>query len=312
MNFLLNKIISLVKTEDILTSDDILEYEITDNSQITKYMDLTKNTHNKNLSDIPSSITSSNMIKILEHDNNLDIYTKNSKTHLTNNSTNSSNSTKTDTDTDNEQMMESTIEKKYINWSNYNKKYYEDKREIKNQNLRTIEINIIKNNYTKVLNLLNNGDVLYKKDLENNIVKICSNKNCSGQCEKNICNKNGVYYSLWNNTQGIKSVYNLLLRLLYIYPQFREKCKCCEDKQTQKYFENLESEYNKNVFIYTDTNTKKLEYKINFLINKFIGTLSVMSCQCKFIDKYYEFYQETYLNFKNVNKIYKKTVPYIL
>ena len=209
--------------------------------------------------------------------------------------------------------IESAVEKKYLTSALLNKKkYYEEIKELNTNNLRTIEINIVKNSYSNVLNLLMDGDILYKKDTSDNIIKICSNKNCNGKCEKAICNKNGLYYSLWNNIRGVKTIYNLLIKLLILYPQFRNKCKCCEDEQTKIYLDKLEEEYNQNKFKYEENNNVKMELKINYLINKFTSVIGIMTCQCKFINKYYEFYQENYLNFRKMYKNYKKTIPFII
>lgn len=209
--------------------------------------------------------------------------------------------------------IESVVEKKYLNSLLLNKKkFYEEIKALNNSNLKILEINVIKNIYSNVLNLLTNGDILYKKDDSDNVVKICSNKNCSGKCEENVCNKNGLYYSLWNNIRGVKTIYNLLIKIIIIYPQFRNRCKCCEDERVKQYLDRLENNYNQNIFNYEESNVKKLELKINFLINKFMSVIGIMICQCKFINKYYEFYQDNYLNFRKVRKIYMKTVPFII
>jgi len=209
--------------------------------------------------------------------------------------------------------IESAVEKKYMESVLLNKKkYYEEIKELNTINLRAIEISIIKNSYSNVFNLLMDGEVLYKKDVNDNIIKICSNKNCNNKCEKSICNKNGLYYSLWNDVRGVKTIYNLLIKLIILYPQFRNKCKCCEDDETKNYLAKLEQDYNQNAFRHEENNNKKMELKINYLVNKFLSVIGIMTCQCKFVNKYYEFYQENYLNFRKMYKIYKRTVPYVI
>ena len=40
-----------------------------------------------------------------------------------------------------------------------------------------------------------------------------------------------------------------------------------------------------------------MELKINFLVNKFMSVVGIMTCQCKFNNKYYDFYEtENYDN----------------
>ena len=108
--------------------------------------------------------------------------------------------------------IETVIEKKYLSMITLNKKhFYEEIKELNIQNYKILEYNVLKNSYTNVLNCLSNGEILYKKDEKNNIIKICSNKNCIDKCDKKQCYKSGLYYSLWNNARGIKTIYNLLL-----------------------------------------------------------------------------------------------------
>lgn len=214
---------------------------------------------------------------------------------------------------DDKLTIETAIEKKYLNSINLNKKkYYEEIKELEASNYRNLELNVLKNSYLNVLNALSNGDVLYKKDDKYNIIKICSNKSCNSRCEKKNCNKSGLYYSLWNNVRGVKTIYNLLLKLIILYPKFRKRCKCCEDNQLKNYLEKLENNFEKNIFNYEEDNIYKLELKINYLINKFMSVIGIMTCQCKFLNKYYEFYQDNYLNFRKSIQIYKRTVTYIV
>lgn len=218
-----------------------------------------------------------------------------------------------DEEIDEKLTIETAVEKKYLNSILLNKKkYYEEIKELNVQNYKVLELNVLKNMYSNVMTSLLNGEVLFKKDDNYNIVKLCSNKNCYGKCEKKTCNKSGLYYSLWNNIRGVKTIYNLLLKLIIIYPKFRNRCKCCEDNQIKIYLEKLENNFNKNMFNYDETNNLKLELKINYLINKLTSVIGIMACQCKFNNKYYEFYQDNYLNFRKMIQIYKRTLPYII
>jgi len=213
----------------------------------------------------------------------------------------------------NKLTIESVIEKKYLNSLSLNKKkYYEEIKELNLSNYRILEINVIKNINSNVLNALANGEVLYKKDENYNITKICSNKNCNNNCDNKICSKSALYYSLWNNTRGIKTIYNLLLKLIIGFPKFRNKCKCCEEETIRKYLEQLENNFTNNIFNYQETDGLKLELKINYLINKFMSVIGIMACQCKFINKYYEFYQDNYLNFRKSIQIYKRTIMHLI
>jgi len=213
----------------------------------------------------------------------------------------------------NKLTIESVIEKKYLNSLSLNKKkYYEEIKELNLSNFRILEINVIKNIHLNVSNALSNGEVLYKKDENYNITKLCSNKNCNNKCDNKLCSKSALYYSLWNNIRGIKTIYNLLLKLIIGFPKFRNKCKCCEEEIIRKYLEQLENNFTNNIFNYQETDSLKLELKINYLINKFMSVIGIMACQCKFINKYYEFYQDNYLNFRKSIQIYKRTIMHLI
>lgn len=245
--------------------------------------------------------------------NNISAKTESYENNSENISVESNNKTESTDDMNEKKIsIESVIEKKYLSSMILNKKhFYEEIKELNFQNYRILELNTLKNSYPNVLNSLSNGEVLYKRDDNYNIIKICSNKNCNGQCEKKQCYKSGLYYSLWNNARGVKTIYNLLLKLIIIYPQFRIRCKCCENKDIKLYLDKLEVNFNKNEFNYKEGKNNKLELKISYLINKFMSVVGIMTCQCKFSNKYQEFYQDKYLNFRKIFKIYKRTIPYI-
>ena len=46
-------------------------------------------------------------------------------------------------------------------------------KEFNTQNIKNIELNVLKNSYSSVLNSLSSGEVLYKRDENYNIIKIC-------------------------------------------------------------------------------------------------------------------------------------------
>jgi hypothetical protein len=299
----------LVKSLNSL-SDSSSENEITETEIYTEQMpssissEKTNNSSSEEFTKSAKSINPNIIEKNKITSENSSSITKSEKSHT---------SEDTQSDKINEKMtIETVIEKKYINSGILNKKkYYEEIKELEKENLKNIEINIIKNKYSDILKSLDNGETLYKKDINENIIKLCCNKNCENKCEKEKCCKSGLYYSLWNNNRGIKTIYNLFIKLLILYPEFRNKCKCCEENDVKQYFIKLEEKYNKNTFVYEETNLKKIEFKINFLINKFMTMIGLMTCQCKFKNKYHEFYQENYLNFMKIYHNYKKTIPFI-
>lgn len=264
-------------------------------SEITETIDTTEKKQLENHSETSDTVYTS--------------YTEDTNSNKSNNEVNSSENELLDK----KMTIESVIEKKYLTSIALNKKkFYEEIKDLNSQNYRILELNVLKNSYSQVFNCLSNGDVLYKKDENYNIIRICSNKNCNDKCEKKYCNKSGLYFSLWNNIRGVKTIYNLLLKLIILYPQFRNKCKCCEDSNIKIYLEKLEENFNKNLFNYEESSLDKLELMINYLINKFASVMGIMTCQCKFNNKYYEYYQDNYLNFRKTLKIYKRTIPYVI
>ena len=71
----------------------------------------------------------------------------------------------------------------------------------------------------------------------------------------------------------IKTVFNILFKLILSYPSFRTQCKCCENKRYSGFLFELEKNYNqdKNILdsinpsIYSSIESSKLfELQINF------------------------------------------------
>ena len=193
---------------------------------------------------------------------------------------------------------------------------------------QTIECKITKhvmnNEYNEIFNLLEGGVKIYKNSTDNinfnnptidNINFGCCNKRCNNIDCKNRCYKSSLYYAINNTNRGIKTVYHLLLKLLIINPKLRNLCKCCENLEHKKYLLYLEKNFiNKK----HNNNQQKLdnniifELKANYLINKFMSVLGLLPCECKFKNRYYKFYSENYLNFKDTIKIYMRTIPQII
>ncbi len=221
------------------------------------------------------------------------------------------------------------LEKKYFE-KNLTKERFHD--EIKNIKLQLkfkskIDLALLDNNYNEITGLLEQGETIYQSNA-NNIVRLCGNKDHSillankSKCicgKENIdCNKTVLYNSLKNTNRGIKTLYYLLLKLLIIQPNLRNLCKCCEDKLSREYLSNLEKNFQtKKTNIIEDIETKleptrMIELQINYLINKFMGVIGLLPCECKFKNKFHSFYQDNFLNFKDTIKIYTKTIPLVI
>ena len=195
-------------------------------------------------------------------------------------------------------------------------KYYEEINNI--NNVSKLDEMVLKNNYLELNNLLNKGLSIYKSHNEE-IIKICCKQKCSEKCN-NDCYKGPVFKAINNVNRGIKTTYHLLLKILIIFPKFRNFCKCCENLNYKEYLIQLDKNFNETEnknkkFLNISTNIdsfKILELQINFLINKFLTVVGLFSCECKFKNKYYKFYKENYLNFKEVINIFNKTIPFLI
>ncbi|AYV80107.1 MAG: hypothetical protein Gaeavirus10_3 [Gaeavirus sp.] len=223
--------------------------------------------------------------------------------------TNSDTSTDTDdasNNSENNTTVDEIILKKYSSPLQLNNKtFYEEMNELElnldqdTSVLRELEINTIKNNLPNIKNLLDKGHTLYKPN------KICSNPICTinQKCNKN-CYKNALYYAITTNTRCIKTIFNLLIRLITIQPEFRNKCKCCITTETKKDITKLEHDP-------TDGSIN-IELQISHTINKFISSIAMLPCQCKYINKHIEFYPDNFMNFRKTVHIYKNTIPHLL
>ena len=177
---------------------------------------------------------------------------------------------------------------------------------------------INKNIFIETKKCIDNGSTIYCIN-KNKISKICSTNGCTNiKCEKK-CYTNTIYKSLRNFNRGIKTIYNILFKLLLVNPVFRNQCKCCENKHYTIYLLELEKNFNlrKNNLSSQITNNnfdqiKILELQINYHINKFMNIIGMLDCECKFKDKYLNYYPYNYLNFSDVIKIYTKTIPQLI
>ncbi len=184
--------------------------------------------------------------------------------------------------------------------------------------INILDKNILLNNYEKVSQSLENGENIYKKINDEN-PKLCSNDKCNTKTEcKKDCLKNSMYKSIRNTNRGIKTIYHLLFKLVIYNPKYRNFCKCCEDSQYMEYLSQLDKNFNdKKENIAEDIKTrlepkKVTELQINYLINKFMGVLGMLPCECRYRNKYDKFYKDNYLNFKDTIKIYTKTIPHVI
>ena len=207
-----------------------------------------------------------------------------------------------------------------IMYSKYLKNNYLSKTELLQINNNTkIEESVNQNNYKNVIKLLEDGNTLYNSN-KNTIIKLCS-KNCNinKKCDKQ-CYKNGLLLSILNTNRGIKTCYHLLLKIIIINPKFRNLCKCCENIEYRDYLLKLDKNFmdkrnlsNINENIQTKLDPKiLLELQINYLINKFMNIIGLLPCECKFKNKYSNFYKDNYLNFKDTMKIYTRTIPNVI
>jgi hypothetical protein len=247
--------------------------------------------------------------------------TSNSNTSNNNTSNNNtSNNNKSNNSSSNEEEIDITeYEKKYKLKFQINKKSLnEEFNEINTEKLLEIEEEVIKNNYSyilenitlkedKILNkehsILCNGTCRLKHNY-NNLIENLKNSKSFKTSDK--CYKNNLYYGLKNNIRGVKTIYNLLLRLIVINPKYRNKCKCCITDNDKELLKNFESEFKNDRIV----NNNSILY-LNFLINKFLGIVSLLPCECKF-DKLQSFYNLNYCNYKDYFEIYLKTIPIIL
>ena len=215
-----------------------------------------------------------------------------------------------------DELQITEYEKKYKLKFKINKKSLDEELEdINTENLLEIEEQVIKNNYEYIIkNIIKN--ILHKKDKllcngkcvskhnYNNIIENLKNSKSFKTSDK--CYKNNLYYGLKNNIRGIKTIYNLLLRLIVIYPKYRNKCKCCITDIDKELLKNFEIEFKNDKKI----NNSNILY-LNFLINKFLGIISLLPCECKF-DKLQTYYTLNYCNYKDYFEIYFKTIPIII
>jgi len=241
-----------------------------------------------------------------------------------NENSNNENSNNDEQETQNSSITDSSSCEDEIHIMEYEKKYKlkfqinkknlsEELRDIETDNLLEIEEEVIKNNYDYILNnisknkdkLLCNGQCTNKHNFNNNIIE--NLKNNKSFKTKDKCYKNNLYYALKNNIRGIKTIYNLLLRLIVIHPKYRNKCKCCIIENDKELLKNFDIDFKKNE---KHINNQTILY-LNFLINKFLGIVSLLQCECKF-DKLQTYYTLNYCNYNDYYEIYVKTIPIII
>ena len=227
-------------------------------------------------------------------------------------STESENINSNSSSCEEDELQITEYEKKYKLKFKINKKSLDEELgDINTKNLLEIEEEVIKNKYDYILKnishkkgkLLCNGKCVSKHNY-NNIIENLKNSKSFKTSDK--CYKNNLYYGLKNNIRGIKTIYNLLLRLIVIYPKYRNKCKCCITDIDKELLKNFETEFKNDKKI----NNSNILY-LNFLINKFLGIISLLPCECKF-DKLQTYYTLNYCNYKDYFEIYFKTIPIII
>jgi len=220
------------------------------------------------------------------------------------------------TETDYNTEYQDKIYDKYMKNTIKTYKFTEEIKDILKKNQNQFDMGIIKNNLDEIKKSIDNGNTIFK-NLNGHIIKICSNNECAKLTCGKECYKNNFYRSFKNFNRGIKTIYNVLFKLILSNPIFRNQCKCCENKKYLNYFQELDKNFNLDKKIAENIDnefepTKILELQINFLINKFMGTIGILDCECKFKGKYYGFYSHDYLNFSSIIKIYTKTIPIVI
>ena len=204
----------------------------------------------------------------------------------------------------------------YLKYMKNNLLINKKNKDINNDNIECkLTKSVIINNYKELIYLLDNGITIYRSSKNGEFG--CCNKRCiKNNCNstKNICYKNSLYHAINNTNKGIKTIYHLLLKILIINPKLRNLCKCCENIEHKNYLQYLEKNFidkkqKNNINL---DNKIMIELEINYLINKFMSILGLLPCECKFKNKYYKFYKDNYLNFKETIKIYMRTIPQII
>jgi len=238
-----------------------------------------------------------------------------SNTYHNSNSDSNSNINSNKSSSDEDELEITEYEKKYKLKFQINKKSLDEEfREIKTDKLLEIEEEVIKNNFGYILeNISHNENNEYKLlcngkcHIKHNFINLIENLKISKSFKTvDRCYKNNLYYALKNNIRGVKTVYNLLLRLIVIYPKYRNKCKCCITENDKELLKNYDIEFKNDRIV----NNQNILY-LNFLINKFLGIVSLLPCECKF-DKLQSFYTLNYCNYKDYFEIYLKTIPIII
>ena len=110
-----------------------------------------------------------------------------------------------------------------------------------------------------------------------------------------------LFEAIKNNMRGIKTVYYSLLCIQILELEFRNKCKCCIPQEYTLFLKEFETN---NTFIPDN-------YKINFIMKKFLKVIDMLSCECKFKESK-EFYKANFMNFKDMVHIYLQTIPTII
>lgn len=217
--------------------------------------------------------------------------------------------------------LEPLLEKKYFDKNLTRTRYHDEIKTLKLQYKSKIDLMILENNYQEITNLLEQGETIYQNK-NDQIIRLCGNKDhivLNGKnCCNQDCNKTLLFRALKNTNRGIKTMYYLLLKLLISQPNLRNLCKCCEENISREYLQNLEKNFvERKSNIIEDIRTKldpkrMIELQINYLINKFMGVIGLLPCECKFTNRLYSFYQDNYLNFKETIKIYTRTIPHVI
>ena len=218
---------------------------------------------------------------------------------------------------DTDQYQDQIYIKYLVKEKKKNPKYTVEMKELIKKCNNDLEKAVIKNNLNDIKKSIESGITIYESE-DGNIISLCKFSKCGKKrCHKE-CYKNVLYTSLRNFNRGIKSIYNILLRFLLLNPKFRINCKCCENIQKKEYLNELDKNFvskKKNITEGISTHLEPkvlLELQISYLINKFMSIIGLLPCECLYKGRYYEFYEEKYLNFNDILVVYTITVPLVI
>lgn len=187
---------------------------------------------------------------------------------------------------DNDENISPKYNKYYM--ESINKKPYDEEiNYVDKTKLSDLEFAVLKNDYDHIINLLNTNHKIYHYGLCNGFYNRI-NKTHPKKCNKYVCYKNALYYSLINNCRGYYTLCSIIIKLLDEIPEIRILCRCCKIKNTKSFTELSEC------------------------IHMLISELWELTCECKHKLSYYKIYTINFLNLCYVYDIMTLHIPKII